>query len=238
MDSEQLKDTSDCEEVKKLTSLRLLLYQLRYLVDDPVAGEEMYSDIVNLVKFVEIEVEPKLTRFTSNYVENAKRWLYMMLKYAGEDFITTVDARRQNLQPTIREDNLLHSIHSVHEEYVDIVFDPTHSLWMNKSKIVEIANKYCKIMSHVYYNLTRDIISVDGKQISNKTCFFCQVNASVLGIGRIEGMCEESDTEGLICETYTNFTINRYNNLCDHYLGDMNRFKTPWDMLLSSSGDT
>ena len=232
MDSEKLKDAEDCVEINKLTSLRLFLYQLRSLERCPDAGEDLYEDVKNIVKFVETKVEPKLGLFTSNYIENAKRWIYMMLKYAGQDFVNAVDARRKGIDLPTRKQNLILRLKEAHEEYFDIVFDPTYTEWLDVAKIVELCKKYCKLMSYVFFNYEKDIQTLDKNDTS--ICYFCQANASVLGVGRIEGMCEECEKEGLVCETYTKFVIDRYKNICDHYIGDMMRFKTPLDNLLAN----
>lgn len=161
MDSEELKSSKDCKEIDKLIALRVLLYQIRCLINCPEAGEEMYNDMTDLIAFIEKKVEPLLYCFTSNYLENAKRWLYIMLKYACEDFVTTVNARRQNIQPPVVKENLVFALQSLHEKYFDLVFDPTFKLWTNKETIININKNYCKIMSHLFYNSNRDIESIN-----------------------------------------------------------------------------
>ena len=184
MDSEKLKGQRDCDEIKKVNDLRLFLYQLRGLIHHPDAGEVLYNDIIELIEFVEEHVEPLLECFTSNYLENAKRWFYMMLKYAGMDFIKMVDARRQNIPLTICKTNLLESLHLVHEEYFNIIFDPSFKEWLNKAKIVSILKKYLEIMSYVFYDFEKDIKPLTSKQIKEMSCYFCQINSSFLGVGR------------------------------------------------------
>lgn len=232
MDSEKLKSQYDSNEIKKINNLRLFLYQLRSLINHPEAGEELYSDALFLIEFVEKNVEPILIHFTANYLENAKRWLYLMLKSVCIDFVKTVDARRKNERFVVYEDNLIERLHITHEQYFDIIFDPTFKMQC-KENIIDIMKKYCQIMSYIFFDFDKDIKPLSEEKIKNISCYFCQMNASFLGVGRIEGMCEESDEDGLICETYTKFKIDRYKHLCDHYIGNMTKFKTPWDLLLT-----
>jgi len=215
--------------MKKLQTLRTFLHQVRCLVHHPEAGEDLYSDLVELVYFVERCVEPKLTRFTPNFIENAKRNTFMMLKYAAQDLIEAVNARRRFRQLVRNRENLLERLRAVHERLFEIIFDPTYSLWLDRDRLVGIVKDCCRIMSRINFNFSTDVVT---KDLISSTCFFCHMNASIVGVGRIEGICEDED--GLTCGTFTDFTVKHCGKVCDHLIGDVNKFKTPYDFLLSS----
>ena len=237
MDSEQLKLKDDDVELNKLMNLSRLLYMIRSLVINSDAHKDMYEDVKKLISFVTLEVEPKLRIPTCNVIEFNKRCVYMMLKYAGEDFIRAADAKRRGKYRSdeiLTVDNQLDELKSVHDRLKEVAFDSSYSMWTDGELMTEITKDYCKIMSQLVYNRHRD--SMDDKtmnELKYQPCYFCHRDASVSGVGRIEGMCEEDEQGGLVSETFTNFANLRYKSICCHYIGDVEKYKTSWDKLLS-----
>ena len=242
MDSERLKLEEDDVEMNKLIDLSQLLHMIRSLVIHSKSHDDLYEDVKGLVYFVDTQVLPKLHIPISNIIEFYKRSLYVMLKFAGEDFIRAADAQNKEAHccsdEILTTGNQLDELKSAHDRLSEVIFDPTFSIWTDEKLMANINKDYCKILSLIVYNRSRDTMDDENVNKSKyQPCYFCHRDASVFGVGRLEGMCEENEPGGLVSETFTSFINMRYKNICCHYIGDMDKHKTSWDKLLAKQGD-
>lgn len=248
MDLEILKTELDDIELKKITFLRRLHYQIVCLMNHKEAKEENASDIKLLLDYINTNV---VNKFPSvNKLNFGKYCVYLMLKFTIEIFLNIKDEEKDKEEKEIQNDMV--KLNQVHQIFFKQIFLINKNDCFNKDEIKKILFYYCKIMSKICYNnkkekfLHSNKLRNKEKQIEDEdemsqkmneeeekllygTCMYCMKESSVMGIGRIEHICEQNTFK-----TFTSFDNITYKQWCSHFIAPMNSNNTEFDIILAN----